>query len=184
MPQPAQLEAAPRCMGHKTNGDPCPNPRKNGYNVCTTHGGRTPRGLASPNLKHGLYSKHLPERMAAVYDEKRASADYLALTDEIALFTTFIDNDLEVMFNADSDPETVAHSRHAIRANAEQLRKLCDSERVRLKDMQLLFTADQAAMIFGEITTLIMSTETDRAKLAIYSNGLHDIAKRHLNLDK
>src|SRR5258708_37054514 len=39
---------------------------------CYHHGGKTPRGIASPNFKHGRYSKSLPARMRERYEEALA----------------------------------------------------------------------------------------------------------------
>ncbi|MEL7232846.1 MAG: hypothetical protein AAGK74_00040 [Chloroflexota bacterium] len=54
------------------------------------HGGKTPSGLASPHLKHGRYSKHLPARLVERYEEAKADGDLVALRDEIALVETRI----------------------------------------------------------------------------------------------
>jgi hypothetical protein len=49
------------------------------------HGGKTPSGLASPNFKHGRYSKALPVRLLAAYDDARRDPELLSLGDEAAL---------------------------------------------------------------------------------------------------
>lgn len=49
------------------------------------HGGTTPRGLASPLLKHGRYSKHLPTRLAGRYEEALRDTELLALREDISL---------------------------------------------------------------------------------------------------
>lgn len=75
-----------QCAGtSKRTGQPCPRPAMVGRSVCYHHGGKTPRGIASPNLKTGRYSKHLPTRMAARYQEAQADPELLVLRDEIAL---------------------------------------------------------------------------------------------------
>ncbi|MCZ7546747.1 MAG: hypothetical protein M5R40_25940 [Anaerolineae bacterium] len=52
---------------------------------CRLHGGKTPAGVASPNFKHGRYSKHLPANLLDRYQAALADADLRALDDEIAL---------------------------------------------------------------------------------------------------
>jgi hypothetical protein len=52
------------------------------------HGGSSLSGLASPSLKTGRYSKHLPERLAGRYGEALADPNLLELRDEIALVGT------------------------------------------------------------------------------------------------
>lgn len=56
-----------------------------GQSVCYHHGGRTPTGVASPQFRHGRYSKVLPERLAGRYEQALADPEILALRDEIAL---------------------------------------------------------------------------------------------------
>lgn len=56
-----------------------------GKKVCHYHGGKTPGGIASPHYKTGRYSKYLPSRMRARYEEAKADPDLLELRSEIAL---------------------------------------------------------------------------------------------------
>jgi hypothetical protein len=56
-----------------------------GRTVCAMHGGKTPRGAALPQFKHGRYSKDLPERLQERYETARTDEERLALTEEIAL---------------------------------------------------------------------------------------------------
>ncbi len=46
----------------KRSGVRCRKTAMKARTVCLAHGGRTPRGVASPHLKHGRYSKALPFR--------------------------------------------------------------------------------------------------------------------------
>lgn len=52
---------------------------------CHYHGGKSLAGLASPRLSHGRYSKVLPARLSARYEEARQDAALLELRDEIGL---------------------------------------------------------------------------------------------------
>lgn len=74
--------------GAKTRaGTPCPNAAMpNGR--CRMHGGSTPHGSALPQFKTGRYSKYLPERLAAKYEEAEADPLLLEQTSEIALLGT------------------------------------------------------------------------------------------------
>ncbi len=56
-----------------------------GKEVCYHHGGKTPRGMASANTKSGRYSKDLPTRLAARYDEARHDSELLVLREDVAL---------------------------------------------------------------------------------------------------
>lgn len=73
-----------KCTAKRTNGEPCkawamPNGK------CRVHGGTTPKGLASPHLKTGRYSKYLPARLADRYQESKADARLLELREEVSL---------------------------------------------------------------------------------------------------
>ena len=56
-----------------------------GANRCKFHGGASLRGLASPTLTHGRYSRSLPTRLQAKYLESIADEDLLAMNQEMAL---------------------------------------------------------------------------------------------------
>jgi len=59
---------------------------------CRMHSGKALAGIASPAFKHGRYSRRLPERMLPRYDEARADREYLALSDDIALIDSRIED--------------------------------------------------------------------------------------------
>ena len=69
----------------KCSGAQCKNEAGPGRQDCHIHGGKTPRGLASPYIKTGRYSRDLPTRMASRYQEAQQDPELLALRDEIAL---------------------------------------------------------------------------------------------------
>lgn len=58
-------------------------PMENGR--CRLHGGATPSGLASPQYKHGRWSKAMPARLLERYQMSADDPDLLALRHEIAL---------------------------------------------------------------------------------------------------
>jgi hypothetical protein len=69
----------------KRSGQRCKNHASVGYAVCHIHGGKTPRGAASPHYKTGRYSRDLPTRLAARYQEAQEDPELLNLRSEIAL---------------------------------------------------------------------------------------------------
>jgi len=69
----------------KTTRERCKQPVVPGKEVCHYHGGKTPGGIASPHYKTGRYSKYLPTRLLARYQEAKADPDLLELRSEIAL---------------------------------------------------------------------------------------------------
>ena len=72
----------------KRTGQRCGAKAVTGRDVCYHHGGKTPRGIASPQTTHGRYSKHLPTRLAALYQEAQNDDELLNLRDDIALVET------------------------------------------------------------------------------------------------
>ena len=52
---------------------------------CRLHGGATPRGIGSANLKDGRYSKDLPAKLLKTYNRARNDVELLNLGDDIAL---------------------------------------------------------------------------------------------------
>jgi hypothetical protein len=81
-----QPEGQPPICGAKTrSGQPCRTPpMANGR--CRLHGGATPRGLASPQFKHGKYSQDLQGlSLAEMYREAREDDELADVRDEIAL---------------------------------------------------------------------------------------------------
>jgi hypothetical protein len=53
--------------------------------VCPFHGGNTPRGTASPNYKHGLRSKHMPQGLRLRYSQAMEDPSLLSLDRDVAL---------------------------------------------------------------------------------------------------
>jgi len=69
----------------KQSGVQCKKPAVPGLGVCNIHGGKSLSGIASPALKTGRYSKHLPVRLMEKYDAARQDGNLLALRDDLAL---------------------------------------------------------------------------------------------------
>lgn len=69
----------------KRTGKQCQRPPMRGRDVCYHHGGKTPKGAALPQTKHGRYSKDLPTRMLADYEAERTDPELLNLSEAIAV---------------------------------------------------------------------------------------------------
>lgn len=69
----------------KRSGERCINPAMKGKNVCYHHGGKTPSGTASPNYKHGRYSKDLPDNLSQHWREAITDDELLSVRDDIRL---------------------------------------------------------------------------------------------------
>ena len=75
-----------RCKAWNANqGRQCLRPAMKGKEVCPTHGGKTPSGIASPNYIHGRFAKHLPSGLLERYEAAIGDPELLGLTGEIGL---------------------------------------------------------------------------------------------------
>lgn len=74
----------PYCGAKTRTGGTCTQPAmQNGR--CRMHGGKHPKGIASPHYKTGKYSRYLPARMTARYEEAVSDPALLELRGDIAL---------------------------------------------------------------------------------------------------
>ena len=79
------------CGAKKRDGNPCTQPAMpNGR--CKMHRGKALSGIAHPNLTTGRYSKNLPTRMMATYQERLADGNSLALNDDLALLDSRLED--------------------------------------------------------------------------------------------
>jgi hypothetical protein len=69
------------------------------------HGGRSPRGLASPLTRSGRYSRDLPARVAARYESALADPELLSVRDDIALLQAAITDCMAEMARAEARPD-------------------------------------------------------------------------------
>lgn len=87
----ASSEPRPGRCGAKIRGKPgqyCEQYPVTGRTRCRNHGGKTPRGIALPQTKHGRYSKDLPSRLAQDYGSTAEDPEILSIRAEIALVHT------------------------------------------------------------------------------------------------
>ena len=96
----------------KRSGVQCRKPAMRGRTVCLAHGGRTPRGVASPHFKTGRYSRSLPVHLVADYERARQDTTLLSLRDDIALNETMI---VTLLQQLDESPGSPAKDRRIFR---------------------------------------------------------------------
>ena len=90
-----------QCGAKTRSGEPCKSKAMtNGR--CRMHGGKIPRGAASPHFVTGRYSKDLPTRLAARYEEARTDPDLLNLNAEIQLTYALLGEALKGMDHGES----------------------------------------------------------------------------------
>ena len=92
-----------RCKGHNKAGEPCGKRPMKGRDYCRNHGGRVPAGADSPNLRHGRYSKHLPQKLAERVEVAIADPNLVSLRDELALLDVLTQDALAGL-DADGGP--------------------------------------------------------------------------------
>jgi hypothetical protein len=69
------------------------------------HGGRTPRGLASPLTRSGRYSRDLPTRVLTRYESALADPELLSVRDDIALLQGSIQGVMAEIREAEARPD-------------------------------------------------------------------------------
>lgn len=101
------LSDAPQCTATaKSTGKRCELPAIKGREVCRLHGGKTPRGEASPHFKHGRFSEYLPERLVKIYEAVEADNEHSILSRNIQLRETFLREKLAMLDNAPDSAQT------------------------------------------------------------------------------
>lgn len=70
---------------------------------CRNHGGLTPKGIASPNYKHGRYSKHPPNHLRDRYNESLNDPELTALREDLALIDVQIGEALAAAYDSGSE---------------------------------------------------------------------------------
>lgn len=86
----------------KQSGERCKRHATPGKEVCRIHGGKTPSGIASPHYKTGRYSKAIPAKLMARYEEAQADPKLLELKDDAALLTARVNDMLTRVEQGDS----------------------------------------------------------------------------------
>lgn len=86
----------------KQSGVQCKNPAMADSTKCHIHGGKTPKGIASPNFKTGRHSKYIPVGLMDTYHEHLTANDRLVLDSEIALVDVRISEIVESLGDYDS----------------------------------------------------------------------------------
>lgn len=175
---------------------------------CRIHGGKSPAGEASPQFQTGRYSRVLPRRLLARYDEAQHDSRLLELHDEISLLDARLADVLGRVEQGDSRDlwkalrEALA-DYHAGNDNAirtiggliergiadwaawgevskliGQRASLVESERRRLVEMQQMVTAEQASTLIVRMAAIVRRYVTDRDSLAAISAELAGLLDR------
>lgn len=93
----------PRCAAKsKQSGKRCKRSAAPGYDVCASHGGKSPKGVASPSFKHGRFSDDIPKRLRGHYEDALSDPELIAQREHLAVLVSFIREKLAAMGEASS----------------------------------------------------------------------------------
>lgn len=133
---------------------------------CRLHGGKTPSGLASPNWKHGLKSKHrwqgslpsehsaggsLADRFEAAMDDPSLASLRQALAVNDALLTSYLAN----LKTKDGRPVTPTQENRILKLLHTQ-GVLAEKEARRLRDLHTMVGREQFLMMVNLCTALFV----------------------------
>lgn len=156
----------------KRSGKRCRKHAMRGRNVCLAHGGKTPRGTASPHFKTGRYSRSLPGRLVAAYEEAFNDPRLLSLRDEIALIQAMTCQTLSQL-----DDDTPATKRRRIfrdiRKLIEQRRRLVDSEVKHIVLARETITAEEAMSLMHAMVAIVTRYIPDPKDRAAIAEEMH-----------
>jgi hypothetical protein len=190
----------------KSTGVQCTRRAVTGYEVCVVHGGKTPRGIASANTKHGRYSRDLPTRLLDRYEAAQKDPRLLELRDDISLLQARLSEVLSrvddgesgqlwanlitakaeyLAASGDDQPHKLWQLLAAIDAGAndyaawsdvrsllDQRRRLVESERKRIVELQQTISVERAMLLIGAISGILKARITDRHLLAQISQDI------------
>ena len=177
----------------KRTGERCKANAMKGKDVCRHHGGKSKVGAEVATYRDGRYSRYLPERLAARYEEASRDTELLSLREDVALLDARLS---ELIGQADTGESGAAWARvqkalkdlrkaeaggnpdkkrearfsledaidmggtglevwREIGEHLERRRKLTESERKRLLDMQQMVTAERATVLVAALIATV-----------------------------
>ncbi len=99
------------CGAKTRGGTSCKNAKMpNGR--CRMHGGKSLKGIAHPNFKDGLRSKHMPKPLKEAFDQAVADPGLLDLTGSIATQEAIVVDLLDSLNGADAPTKLVSKIRN------------------------------------------------------------------------
>jgi hypothetical protein len=156
----------------KRSGTQCRKHAMRGRTVCLAHGGRTPRGAASPNFKTGRYSRSLPGHLVAAYEQVLHDPALMSLRDEIALTDAMIGETLSQI--TEEMPWAKERKIFAqVRRLIEQRRKLVESEVRHIVLAREVMTADEALALVRAMIAIVSTYLPDPQIQAAIAENLH-----------
>jgi hypothetical protein len=156
----------------KRSGEQCRKHAMRGRTVCLAHGGKTPRGAASPHFRTGRYSRSLPGHLVAAYERALHDPMLLSLRDEVALIDTMIAETLSEL----TDDMPWAKTRkifHRVIRLTDQRRKLVESEVRHIVLAREVMTTDEAMALVHAMVAIVTKYLPDPNDRAAIAEELH-----------
>ena len=148
-----------------------------GRDVCLAHGGKTPRGVASPHFKTGRYSRSLPGHLVTAYEQALRDPTLMSLRDEIALTDVMIGETLSLI----TEDMPWAKERkvfNQVRQLVEQRRKLVDSEVRHIVLAREVMTTDEAMALVRAMVAIVITYLPNAQDQAAIIEDLHALLSR------
>jgi hypothetical protein len=140
---PCALTDAERCTAHsrggpdRPGGERCRKRKMAGREVCELHGGKTPRGPASPHFKHGRYSRDtgIPASVRKRFEQSYTDPELLSRRRNVALLRVRAD---ELLANIDTG-ETLGgwDKLRALWADYKRAIRQNDGEQIQIKSREI-----------------------------------------------
>lgn len=162
------------CGAKKRDGSVCHQPAmENGK--CRLHGGKTPKGIASPHFKDGRWSEHMPAPFQENYQRARGDKDNLQFNDDIALIDAMILANLPKLETRESGA-----AWKAIKKSVTDLRKsFADEDYGRV-----LVTVDEMVEIVNEQMLFYATEEEIKSSLEQRRKLAESEQKRRINMQQ
>lgn len=148
-----------------------------GRTVCLAHGGRTPRGVASPSFKTGKFSRSLPGHLVADYERALADPRLLSVRDDIALADTVI---LSLLGQLDDD-DSPAKDRRIWRAIGKQIdlrRRLVETEVRHMVLAREMIPAEQALALVAALVEIVKRYVPDPLDRQAMVEEIHELVSQ------
>ena len=139
----------------KRSGERCRKHAMRGRTVCLAHGGRTPRGVASPHFKTGRYSRSLPGHLLAAYEEALRDPRLLSLRDEAALIDAMI-NELLSQIDDDTPESKERRIFRQVRRLIDQRRRLVETEVQHIVLAREIVTAEEMRALLQAMVAIVI----------------------------
>ena len=155
MPGDESPDQTPKICGAKTrSGGLCQQTRLADNGRCRMHGGKTPKGINSPNFKHGRWTTHLPQSVIGKgFREAYQDRTLMQLRQDAALVDALITSYTGSL--KDTGRPLTLPQQDRVLALVEQRRKLVESEARRLRDLSQVVPVEQYRTALGILFRII-----------------------------